>query len=249
MGVREFDARFVQEPLEATGLPQFAGARVRSVRCQLRRDKNGIHPGLGHLLRNALTVYDIALQRRAVTVQKNHHERRPPQIEAARNVHEHAAVAVGPVFPVNLAAGCTVPPPAPIAHIEKRPARTGIDAVIGERRVFKFDELRPGMPQREERRLGFDGRSLLYHLHGHNERLEFNRFPALGRLQGRLFGRAVQAIFGGPFVNGLLIGERDGADVLSHRPGALCKVNRPGFVPAAASDDCKNRHDWVAKVL
>ena len=49
----------------------------------------------------------------------------------------------------------------------------------------------------------------------------------VGRLQERLFGRAVQAIFGGPFVNGLLIGKRNGADILSPGPECCTKSTDP----------------------
>ena len=112
--------RFVDEALEAAGLPEFAGAGIGGVDRELRRQQHGIGAGIRNLLRHQLAVADVAFQRRAVAVEEHHDHAGLADVESLGDVHQHAAVVVGLVLPVDPAAIAAMAAAVAVGNIEER---------------------------------------------------------------------------------------------------------------------------------
>ena len=80
---------------------------------------------------------------REVAVQVDDHHGRQRRIEAARDMQQHAAVAVGGVLPINAAARGGVAAPAVLLDVVEGLVLPGRLARVRERRIVEGDQLGP----------------------------------------------------------------------------------------------------------
>ena len=133
---------------EVAGLPEIAGAGIGGVERELRRHQRDVLAGLGDLARHGLAHHHVALERGALAVEIEHDQHRPLRIEAGRQVEQRAAVAVGRLLPVDVAAQAGMAALVAVLHVEEGLPGAGIDAAIGEGRGVEGDELGLALFQR-----------------------------------------------------------------------------------------------------
>ncbi len=110
--------------MKPPGCQNLPAAGVGGIDRHLRRKQHGVDPGVADLLRHQLAVADVALQRRAVAVEEHHDHAGLGGVETLRHVHQHAAVIVGLVLPVDAAGtGCGGSRRSPVADVEERARR------------------------------------------------------------------------------------------------------------------------------
>src|SRR5882757_704060 len=97
----EVTGRFIDEALEAAGLPELARAGIGGIHGKLRRKQHGVDARIRDLLRHQLAVAYVAFQRRAIAVEEHHDHSGLADIEVFGNVHQHAAVVIGLVLPID----------------------------------------------------------------------------------------------------------------------------------------------------
>ncbi len=134
--------------------PEVARAGIERIEGELRRDQRDILARLRHLSRHGLAQFDVAFERRTLSVEEEHDQYRPRRIEALRQVEQRAAVAVGHLFPIDVAAARRVATPLAVARVEKRLGRVRDEAAIGKGRSVEGDELRLGVLQARRCRYG-----------------------------------------------------------------------------------------------
>ncbi len=132
--------RLIDEALEAARLPELAGRGIGGVHCELGREQHGVDAGIRYLLRHQLPVADVALQRRAIAVEEHHDHARLPGIERLGDMHQHAAVVVGLVLPIDPAAIAAVALAVALGDVEERFFGARIGAEIGEGRGLHADQ-------------------------------------------------------------------------------------------------------------
>ena len=91
-------------------------------------------------MRHQLAVADVALQRRAVAVEEHHDHAGLADVELLGDMHQHAAVVVGLVLPVDPAAIAAVALAVALGDVEERLFGARIGAEIGEGRGFHADQ-------------------------------------------------------------------------------------------------------------
>ncbi len=132
--------RFVHEALEAVGLPEFSGTGIGGVDCQLWREQHGIDAGIGDLLRHQLPVAHVAFERGAIAVEEHHDHAGFSGVEMLGHMHQHAAVVIGLVLPVDLSGITAVAAAIALRYVKERRLGARIVAEIGEGRGFHADQ-------------------------------------------------------------------------------------------------------------
>ena len=150
MQSRELVGCLVHELREHARLPEPAGAGVGGVDGKLWCNQHGVEAGLHDLARHLLAVAHVAGEGRAVAVEEHDCHGRPADIKSARDRQQHAAIAVGGVFPEH-AGPRRASPPLALGNIQKRLAGSWRDAVEGERRGV---ERHQRVARRRDRSLG-----------------------------------------------------------------------------------------------
>ena len=136
----EMSGRFIHEALEAVRLPEFSGAGIGGVDRELRRQQHGIDAGIGDLLRHHLAVAHVAFERGAVAVEEHHDHAGFSGVEMLGHVHQHAAVVVGLVLPVDFSGITAVTAAIALGDVEEWRLGARIVAEIGEGRGFHADQ-------------------------------------------------------------------------------------------------------------
>ena len=150
---------------EMAGLPEIAGAGIGGVEGELRCHQGDVLARFGDLARHGLAHHHVAFERGTLAVEIERDQDRPLRIEAGRQIEQRAAVAVGRLLPVDVAAQAGMAALVAVAHVEERFLVAGIDAAIGEGRGVEGDELALPFfhrlrPERLGRRRCFRGRLL-----------------------------------------------------------------------------------------
>ena len=116
---RQADCRLLDEAAKMAGIVEAPGARIGGVDRELRRHQHRVQARLRHLPRHLLAAMHDALEAGDVAVEVDDHHRRQRGIEPARDMQQHAAVAVGGVLPIDAAARRGVPAPAVLLDVEE----------------------------------------------------------------------------------------------------------------------------------
>ena len=95
----ELARRLVEELGEGAGAPEIAGARIRRVDGELRRDHHRVEVRLRELADRLLAVDDVARQDRLVAVEVDDHDARPVGVEIRAGGEQHVTIVIGRVFP------------------------------------------------------------------------------------------------------------------------------------------------------
>ena len=148
--------RFIHEPLEAAGLPEFAGAGIRRVDRELRRQQHGVDAGFRDLLWHQLPVAHVAFEGGAIAVEEHHDHAGLAGVESFGDMHQHAVVVVGLVLPVDPPRIAAMALALALGDVEERRFRPRIVAEIGEGGGFHADQrgqlIALGLARKGERR-------------------------------------------------------------------------------------------------
>ena len=159
--------------------PEIAGARVERVISELRCDQRDVLARLGDLPWYGLAQSHVALERRALAMEVENDQHRLRRIETLRQIKQRAAVAVGSLLPIDVAAARRMATPLAVARVEEGLGRIRNEAAIGKGRGVEGDELRSRLFQAGGRR----GRGRLRGVHRRRLRSRPGCLPLAGFLR------------------------------------------------------------------